>query len=244
MDCGVLAPFLSAFPPTVDPPDTHMCTDDPSSPGVQRPRVSPEPAAFRPGPLRLVAVVEGSQSHPSLLVVCRDWHPFLQCHTASPLPSQSPPHPGLSEALSSAQFRVLQTPLSTSDHRGLPHMCPLLLNKWNSLEIASRVMVYSVALFFFSFFFFSFLPSFLPFSPLLPFLPLLPFVGGLGEHVLKTNNVMTSPEPRCPGEALSWDCSWGPRSGDGAEPSGGAWCPCPSAGWRCRLRRAETSPPH
>lgn len=22
------------------------------------------------------------------------------------------------------------------------------------------------------------------------------------------------------------------------------WCPCPSAGWRCPLRRAETSPPH
>lgn len=92
---GSWQPFLSAFPQTLDPPDTHMCTDDPSSPGVQRPRVSPEPAAIRPGPLRLV-VVEGSQSHPSLLVVCRDWHPFLQCHTASPLLSQRPPHPGLS----------------------------------------------------------------------------------------------------------------------------------------------------
>lgn len=98
----------------------------------------------------------------------------------------------------------------------------------------------------FSFFLlsFSFLPSFLPFSPLLPFLPLLPFFGCLGERVLRTNNVMTSPEPCCPGEALSWACSWGPRSGDGAERSGGAWCPCPSARWRCPLRRAETSPPH
>ena len=175
-----MAPFLSAFPPTLDPSDTHMCTHDPSSPGVQRPRVSPEPAAPLP-----VAVAEGSRCHPCLLVVCHDRHPFLQGHTASPPPLSEPPSPRLvlstedSPQLRSLSSRPHCSLLTTGGFCLLPVMCLasphvslcFLINAIHlKLFQGSSYMVSLCFPFFFSTF-----PSSLPFFPFRHFFRFCPF---------------------------------------------------------------------